>query len=59
MPYIIYLICCHTGSNIQWTLASKVRAHGKALTSLSTLGDIVVSGSSDSVVKVWEVTISG
>ena len=46
-------------ANIQWRLASKVRAHGKALTSLSTLGDIVVSGSSDSVVKVWEVTISG
>lgn len=45
--------------NIQWTLVSKVKAHGKALTSLSTLGDTVVSGSSDSTVKVWEVAVSG
>ncbi|KAL9712647.1 Elongator subunit elp2 [Leucoagaricus gongylophorus] len=43
----------------KWTLVSKVKAHGKALTSLSTLGDTVVSGSSDSTVKVWEVAVSG
>ncbi|KAJ3572458.1 hypothetical protein NP233_g3066 [Leucocoprinus birnbaumii] len=42
-----------------WILSAKTRAHGKALTSLSTIGNIVVSGSSDSSVKVWEVCASG
>ncbi|KAJ3556851.1 hypothetical protein NP233_g11887 [Leucocoprinus birnbaumii] len=42
-----------------WILSAKTRAHGKALTSLSTIGNIVVSGSSDSSVKVWEVCTSG
>lgn len=39
----------------KWLVSFKVTAHSKALTSLAIFGDIVVSGSSDSTVKVWEV----
>ncbi|KAF5363599.1 hypothetical protein D9756_000686 [Leucocoprinus leucothites] len=46
-------------TTLEWTLVTRVKAHEKAVTSLYALGNTLVSGSSDSSVKVWDTVISG
>ncbi|KAF9452492.1 WD40 repeat-like protein [Macrolepiota fuliginosa MF-IS2] len=43
----------------KWKVAYKTKAHDKALTSVSAFDNCIVSGSSDSTVKIWEVVTLG
>lgn len=42
--------------NFQWTHKHTVSAHKSAISSLAVYGTYIVSGASDSQVKVWELT---
>ncbi|XP_006460047.1 hypothetical protein AGABI2DRAFT_68113 [Agaricus bisporus var. bisporus H97] len=44
--------------DVTWSIKHKVKAHMRALTSLCTFNSWLVSGSSDSTVKFWEVDAS-
>jgi len=42
-------------SPVQWTNSCSLKAHTKSISTISVLGDCIVTGSSDSSVKVWKV----
>ena len=42
----------------QWAVVSSVTAHKKAISALAVYDDLVVTGASDSLVKIWRVSTS-
>lgn len=40
---------------MQWTAIFSTKAHGKAISALAIYGDLVITGGSDSLVKVWKI----
>ncbi|KIP12875.1 hypothetical protein PHLGIDRAFT_61192 [Phlebiopsis gigantea 11061_1 CR5-6] len=39
-----------------WKMALKISAHGKAVSALAVHGDLLVTGASDSLVKIWQIS---
>ncbi|KAJ3510299.1 hypothetical protein NLJ89_g4762 [Agrocybe chaxingu] len=46
--------------DLEWAIASTVQAHTKAISTLCAAADVIVTGASDSLVKIWKLSdVSG
>ena len=58
MGWYFFSPCIADAGIAQWAVVFSVTAHKKAISALAVYDDLIVTGASDSLVKIWRVNTS-